>query len=465
MGPTERVAQLIVDFRLATAPARAVAVAKERILDTVAVSLAGQTLDSGRIITAHVRERGARGEAGVIGAGFRTSVEQAALANGVLAHAHLWEDNGTALVGHPSSPITSAILPVAEWRRSSGADVLRAFLMGFELEVRLGRALNPLMYDLGWHNTGVIGTLGAAAAAGLLLGLPVEQMRMALGIASSLASGIRQNFGTMTMPLHVGNAARNGAMAALLAAQGFNADPNIVEAPMGFANLFTAPGKHDLARLTEGWADPLEVINPGSAIKPYPAGGPSNNGIDAVLDIALSEDVRPEDVEEIVWAGAARWIAKTLIRTEPQRGIEGKTSLQFCLAAALIDREVTMRQFTDEKVRDPRIRDVMRKVRITNHPEFAEDVEYFGTEVTIRLKSGQEHRRVVPRAKGHPENPLTRDELLSKYRQCADVALAPAARERSIALLERLDELDAAGVRELCEIVCRLREAPATTSA
>jgi 2-methylcitrate dehydratase PrpD len=454
VGPTERVANLIVDFRLESAPPRAIHVAKERILDTVAVSLAAINLDAGRIATAYVKERGGSPEAGVIASGFRTSVEHAALANGVLAHAHLWEDNGTALVGHPSSPITSAILPVAEWRGSSGRDVLRAFLMGFELEVRFGRALNPLMYDLGWHNTSVVGTLGATAAVGVLLGLSAEQLRLAFGIATSLAAGLRQNFGTMTMPLHVGNAARNGVLAALLAEQGFNADANIIEAPLGFANLFTAPGKHDLSKLTANWADPLEVINPGSQIKFYPAGGPSNTGIDATLDIARSEDVRPEDVVEIVWAGAARWIAKTLIRSEPTCGIEGKTSLPFLLAACIVDRDVTMRTFTDEKVRDPRIRALMQKVRIVEHPEFAEDVVNFGCEVTVRLADGRSYSRVVRYPKGHPENPLTRDELLGKYRQCADVALDAAARERSIALLERLEQLP--DIRELARIICRL---------
>lgn len=453
MGPTEHVAKLITDFRLDQAPTRAIAVAKERILDTVGVSLAGLALDSGRIITSYVRERGGNSEAGVIGCGIRASVENAALADGVLAHAQLWEDNGTALVGHPSSPVVAALLPVAEWRGASGRDILRAYLMGFELEVKLGRALNPVMYDLGWHNTGVIGSLGAAAASGLLLDLSAGEMRMALGIASSLASGVRQNFGTMTMPLHIGNAARNGVMAALLASKGFNADPNTIEGPLGFANLFAGPGNHDLGKLTAGWADPLEVINPGSAIKLYPSGGPTNNGIDAVLDMAISEDVRPEDVAELVWAGP-RWVTKMLIRTDPQRGIEGKTSLQFCLAAALVDREVTMRQFTDEKVRDPRIREAMSKVRVVVHPEFAEDVVDFASEVTIWLKDGRQYRRVVPKAKGHPDNPLTHDELLGKYRQCADVVLRPAARERSIELLERLDELDPAAVRELCEVIC-----------
>lgn len=454
MGPTEHVASLVASFRLESAPPRAIQVAKERILDTVAVSLAAPILDSARIITAYARERGGSQEAGVIAGGFRTSVEHAALADGVLAHAHLWEDNGTALVGHPSSPITAAILPVAEWRGASGRDVLRAFLMGFELEVRFGRALNPLMYDLGWHNTSVIGALGATASVGVLLGLSAEQLRYAFGSATSLAAGTRQNFGTMTMPLHVGNAARNGVLAALLAEKGFNADLSIFEAPLGLANLFTAPGKHDLGKLTAGWADPLEVINPGSQIKFYPAGGPSNTGIDAVIDIARSEDVRPEDVEEIVWAGAARWIAKTLIRTDPQRGIEGKTCLPFVLAAGLIDRAVTMSTFTDETVRDPRIRALMAKVRITEHPQFAEDVVEFGCELTVRLKGGRQHSRVVPYPKGHPRNPLTRDELLGKYRQCADVVLSPAARERSIELLENLEQLP--DVRELCRIICCL---------
>lgn len=456
MRSTERLARLVAESRLDGIPADALAMVKDRFLDTIGVSLAGLVRDSGRIIVGHVRERGGKAEAGVIGAGFRAPVDAAALANGVLAHAQLYEDDGTDLIGHPSSPLVSAILPIGEWCGASGLDLIRAYILGFEVEVRLGRSVNPAMYDFGWHNTGIIGALGATAAVGHLLRLPAGQLQMALGVAVSLASGVRQNFGTMTMALHVGNAARNGVTAALLAREGFNADPHTLEGPLGFANLFAGPGHHDLERLFVNWLDPLEVVNPGSTLKFYPAGGPTNTGIDAVLDMAVHEDLRPEDVTEIVWAGPRRWVDKTVFRTDPQRAIEGKTSMPFCLAVALVDREVTLRQFTDEKIRDPRVRAVMDKVRVVSHPELAEDVFLFGCEVTIRLTDGREHRRRVPKRKGHPDNPLSRDELLAKYRSCADLTLPAGARDRSIELLEGLDRLDAAGVQELARVVGRL---------
>jgi 2-methylcitrate dehydratase PrpD len=456
MDVTAQLAKLVAGSRLDSLPETAIAMVKDRILDTVGVSLAGAVQDSGRIATAYVRERGGAPDAGVIAGGFRAPAEAAALANGVLAHAHLYEDDGTDLIGHPSSPLVSAILPVAEWSGASGLDVIRAYILGFEVEVKLGRAVNPTMYDHGWHNTGIIGAVGATVAVASLLGLPADELHMALGIVMSLASGIRQNFGTMTMALHVGNAARNGVMAVLLARRGFNADPLALEGPLGFANLFAGSGRHDLGKLLSQWTDPLEVMSPGSTLKFYPAGGPTNTGIDAVLDIVKHEAIRPEDVAEIVWAGPKRWVDKTVFRTDPQRAIEGKTSLLFCLAVALVDREVTLRQFTDEKIRDPRIRAVMAKVRAVSHPDLAEDVFLFGSEVTIRMTDGREFRRLVRVRKGHPDNPLTPDELVSKYVHCADLILTPTARDRSVELLQRLDSLDPAGVRELARVICRL---------
>jgi 2-methylcitrate dehydratase PrpD len=453
---TAQLAKLVTESRLDNLLEPAIAIVKDRILDTVGVSLAGTVQDSGRIATAYVRERGGTPEAGVIGGGFRVPTETAALANGVLAHAQLYEDDGTDLIGHPSSPLVAVILPVAEWCGASGLDVIRAYILGFEVEVKLGRAVNPAMYDHGWHNTGIIGAVGATAAVAHLLRLPAGELHMAFGIVASLGAGIRQNFGTMTMALHVGNAARNGVVAALLARRGFNADPLALEGPLGFANLFAGSDQHDLRKLLDHWTDPLEVTNPGSTLKFYPAGGPTNTGIDGILDIVAHETVRPEDVAEIVWAGPERWVNRTVFRTNPRRAIEGKTSLLFCLAVALVDREVTLHQFTEEKIRDPRIRGVMDKVRVVSHPELAEDVFLFGSEVTIRMKDGREFRRLVRMRKGHPDNPLSPQELLRKYTHCADLALTPEARDRSVELLQRLDALDAAGVRELAQVICRL---------
>jgi len=457
-GATERLAGLVADFRHLEVPKEAIRAAKRNILDTVGVAIAGVALETGRLIVDYARQRGGNPEAGVIASGFQTSIDNAALVNGVLAHAHLWEDTGTLLVAHPSSPLVAAILPLAVARACSGEDVLKAYIVGFELNVRFGRALNPTMYELGWHNTSVVGTLATTAAVAYLLRLPPAKIRMAIGTAVSLAAGSRQNFGTMTMALHIGNAARSGITAGLLAESGFTSDADSIEAPMGFANLFTAPGKHALQKLTEAWAQPLEVNNPGSLLKPYPSGGPTQNAINAVLAISTSEDLRPEDVNEIECRGP-RWFSKTLIRNDPQTGIEGKTSLQYCVAAAMLDREVTMRQFTDAKVRASQARAMMRRVRVSVHPDFAEDVVDFGTEVIVQMKDGREFRRTVAKAKGHPDNPLSRDELLSKYRQCADVVLSERARERSIDLLEHLDELS--NLRELSDIVCLL--APQTS--
>ncbi len=248
MAITEQLAHLIAETTYAQLPANAVTQAKRALLDTIGVTLAGHGEEAGRLITAWVEDVGGCQEAAVLGTTLYTSPGLAALANGTLGHALDFDDVTEHLRGHPSVPVTPVVLALGEAMGASGAEVITAFVVGVEVEAKIGKAMTSAHPRRGWHPTATIGPLGATAAAANLLGLTPAQVRMALGIAASKAAGLRQNFGTMTKPLHAGEAARSGVEAAQLAQRGFTADPQILEGRFGFFNTFVGSGEFARAR-------------------------------------------------------------------------------------------------------------------------------------------------------------------------------------------------------------------------
>src|SRR5687768_810856 len=203
-------------------------------------------------------------QATVLGRGDRLDVMHAALMNGITSHTFDFDDTHLKTVIHPSGPVASAILALGERMPVSGADFLHAFILGVEVECRIGNAVYPEHYHVGWHITGTAGVFGAAAAAGRLLNLTEQQMVWALGIAATQASGLREMFGTMCKPFHPGNAARNGLLAALLAQQDFTSSNQGIEAPRGFANVLSTAFKPEeiTGRLGETWEAALNTYKP-----------------------------------------------------------------------------------------------------------------------------------------------------------------------------------------------------------
>ena len=222
---------------------------------------------------------------GVIGSGFKTSAPLAALANGTMAHALDFDDVNWHMSGHPTVPLLPAILALGQGVHASGQEVLLAYALGFEVETKVGLGMNPRHYDLGWHATSTLGTLGAAVACAKLLRLDVMKTRMALGIAASMAAGLRQNFGTMTKPLHPGQAAMNGVTAAQLARLGWTADANILEAPYGFCQLYAGAGRYRLDDVVKQLGQPFEILASGVAIKQYPCCAFTHRALDGMLTL------------------------------------------------------------------------------------------------------------------------------------------------------------------------------------
>ena len=448
MGVTAQLAAFVVETTLADIPSQACARAKEAMLDGLGCALVGSPTPIGKLITQYVRERSETSRAAVIGCGFKTSATLAALANGTMAHALDFDDVNWSMSGHPTAPLLPAVLALGQEAHASGAEVLLAYVLGFEVETKIGLGVNPRHYDLGWHATSTLGTLGAAAACAKLLGLDVEKTRMALGIAASTAAGLRQNFGTMTKPLHPGQAAMNGVTAAQLARLGWTADANILEAPYGFCQLYAGANQYDLDDIVKRLGNPFELLATGVAIKQYPCCAFTHRALDAMLALVQQHQLNAADVVAVECC-VGRPTMEVLMHTRPQTGLEGKFSMQYCLAAALLDKRIGLLSFSDEKVRRPAAQQLFERVTMRLHPE----VQHHGTSgeelpvmVTVTLRDGRTLSTPIQHPKGHPANPLTAIALQDKFEDCAYGVLERPDIRQVIELVQGLEQVDDIGM-------------------
>jgi 2-methylcitrate dehydratase PrpD len=439
----EGLAERIGAIRYDSLPAEAVHWAKMAILDTVGVMLAGAAEPCAQIVERVLATgaTGSNGECLIFGTDRRTAPLDAALINGTAAHALDFDDVSNSLGGHPSAPILPALFALAETFDCTGRDFVAAYVAGFETETRLGRGVHFHHYEKGWHPTATLGVFGATAACCHLLDLGTAHTAQALAIAASLASGIKANFGTMTKPLHVGHTARNGLFAALLARDGFSANPGALEHKQGFLLVFNGAGTFDAEAILKDWGQPYDIVGPGLAVKQHPCCGSTHPAIDALLLLRQEHEIRPERVTRIDSWTHPRRLAHT-DRPDPQSGLDAKFSVQYCLARALLDGRIRLEHFEGEAFRDPETRALMRRVHTAPHPETTEGGgEPLGAEVRVTLENGKVLTKRVGAALGRgPDNPLPVDALAEKFADCAARALPPAQVERLQRVLSEIEE-------------------------
>lgn len=417
------------------------AVATNHLVDGVAVMLAGATEESGALVRAHLLEMGGPPQAGVLGTRMRAPLRLAAWANGTAGHAMDYDDTQLAtdprsvygLLTHPTVPVLAAALAAVEDTGASGAELLDAYIVGVEVECRIADAINPRHYGDGFHSTATIGGFGAAAAAARLYGCDLDQALRAFGLAASMSAGLRENFGTMTKPFHAGRAAENGLFAVLMSRRGWTAATNVLEAKRGFFNA--AAGGYDAGRIVGKLGRPYFFIEPGISIKPYPSGVLSHTALDVLLDLVRTHDVRPDQVERID-VGVNSHVPNALIHARPTTALQGKFSLQFQMAIGVLDRAAGIAQFADAKVMDPRTRALMERVHVHVDPEIeALGYNEIRTTVGITLKDRSKLSGSADMARGHPRNPMSRDDLGAKFLECAGLVMP---RERAASALEHL---------------------------
>jgi 2-methylcitrate dehydratase PrpD len=407
-------------------PDAAVGWARVGILDTLGVTIAGSREPAAELAAAAL-DSGA-GPSLILGTRKRITPLDAALINGTASHALDFDDCNNTLGGHPSAPVVSALLPLAEQLGSTGADFVNAYIAGFEVETKIGLAVNLHHYTKGWHPTATLGVFGAAAACARLLELDTAKIATALALAASFASGLKANFGTMAKPLHVGHAARNGLLAARLAQQGYSANAaNVFEHKQGFLDVFNGPGTYDTARAVSAWAQPLDIVEPGIAIKQYPCCGATHPAVDAMLDIVRQHRPRPEDVERIDAAIHSRRLAHTN-RPNPNSALDAKFSLQYVMARALTDGHIGLADFENNAYLDPAVASLLRRVSVAAYDEtgignFPAD-KHFGGHVAVTLRDGTVLRSQVEQPLGRTSaNPLPAELLREKFILCAQTVL------------------------------------------
>jgi 2-methylcitrate dehydratase PrpD len=332
-----------------------------------------------------------------------------------------------------------AALAVAERRRSSGAALLDAFLVAFEVVHRLGREMGIAALSRGFHPTGLWAPIGAAVAASRLLGLSADATVAALGIAGSQAAGIMANTGTMTKPFHAGWGAHAGVSAGLLAGAGFEASREVVEGDRGLLRVF-GDGSHDLDRVVAGLGAehfPLQ----GYALKLYPACGKTHCAIDAALHLRRAHGVGPDDVAAVE-VEAAGSVTDVLVHHEPTTPLEAKFSMEYCVAVALADGAAGLRQFTAERVADPALAALAGKVKIVPRPAFREWDGFLEPErVTVVLRDGRSVSHQVGRPAGALGSEVGKADVIAKFEECAAAVLPSSTARRAMELCLELPDL------------------------
>jgi 2-methylcitrate dehydratase PrpD len=447
MSITSNIVRFVTDLTFETIPPKALQTAKTAVLDCLGVTLAGSKERSGEICAAGAREENAKKEATVFGQGFKSSALNAALANGTAAHA-LDFDHSFTLGGQPSAPIIPALFSLGEALAASGRDLLTAYVAGFEVTAKLVIAVRDSTEE-GWHAPGTLGVFGATAGCAKLLGLNYSEIEMALGITASMAAGVACNFGTMTKPLHVGLSARNGLLAAKLARSGFTANAQAIEAAHGLSNVLYRTTLMEAS--LDGLGAPYEIERHGIKIKPYPCGGLAHTAIDAILQLRGEYGIKADAVSAID-VDAARHTVERIVFHVPKTGLQGKFSMNYLLARALIDGEVTLDAFTDSAVRDPATLRLAEKVRMKLDPDLERrDAGSRPARVTVRLIDGRTLSREVHHPKGSLESPMTPAELDAKFTRCAERVLRRDALERARNHIHDLDRLEDVG--RLCDLL------------
>jgi 2-methylcitrate dehydratase PrpD len=426
MSPTARVASLIHDTSLDALPADAIPKAKKALADTFAVILSGARSEVAEPLMRYLAVSRASGDVRILGTGASTAPETAALVNGTFGHALDYDDVLSMMPAHPSAVIVAAVLASLDAKSMSGRDLIEAYVLGVEVGGKIGLGMTVGHYHRGYHATGTLALFSGLAALLKLHRADVQTSLHAFGIAASMASGLRRNFGTMTKPLHTGIAARNALEAWRLASCGFTAATDILEAKSG---LYSTLGVE--ASSAEITADklgrPYVISDPGLALKKFPCCYACHRAMDGVLALRAKLGFTPGNVEKLICRMPPGGM-QVLTYPRPVTGLEGKFSLQYALAAGVLDGSYSIRSFTDEAVSRSAIAALYACIDAHEDPGCRGDDPDFDkrssgsrgfVEVEVRLRDGRRETIRVDKAPGSPARELTWDELRAKFVDCA----------------------------------------------
>ncbi|MBI3936973.1 MAG: MmgE/PrpD family protein [Betaproteobacteria bacterium] len=449
---TRQLAEFAVETCYQDIPSGVHGQAKLAIADAAGTVLAGLNERPVMLLRDMVVADFQAGRASVFGCDLRLTAAGAALANAASAHALDYDSISLSVVGFIASPVLFALLAVAEEEGGvSGRDLLESFVIGWEVEAAIARGLGVDHYARGWHSTSTLAHFGAAVAVGRLLKLDVTRMRHAIGIAASEASGLRTMIGNMVNPFHVGKAARNGIVAARLAQRGFTAHASVLETGWGFCTAFNGRGNYDLDAMLDRLGRPYDLVDPGLVIKVYPCCGLIHSALDGVLDLMRQHNLDAAQVGRACIA-VHELVPPTMCFDRPQTGYQAKFSAPFCIATALREGAVRLAHFTDERVRDPQMQQLMERVEMAVHPElrgYQTFLQKEFTDVTLELARGGsvECRAWRMNNRGSRGRPVTLEQLREKFHDCTAAYRDAAMAARAFEMLAGLEAVS--DVREV----------------
>ena len=437
-------------------PAEALRIGRRCLLDGLGVIVAGTEEDTVKVLVEEALAVGGRKDALLLGSGkARVPMPIAARVLGVAGHAHDWDDTQVSrdprhqygLLTHPTIPPLAAALVVSQYRKDvTGKAFMTAFEAGFEVECKLSEWSLPNLYKRSFHSSGVVGIFGATGTAAKLLGVTGDKLRMAFGIAVSMAAGNRVNFGTMSKPLQVGRAVENGVTAAMLAARGFTADLNAFDGPWGFCQVY-ADGVFEEKVAQRFGTTNWSIVEPGVSIKPYPSGILTHQSMDAMLDLVSRYDIKPDDIEKIDFYAGSN-VIHPIRYAVAQTHLEAKFSMAALLAMIIVNRQAGRREFTNQFIRSKETQDVQRRIACHLDPEIeALGTEIIRTRIEVQLRNGRKLMRWAPEAyRGGPDDPLSDAELEKKFAACTEGLLTEERKAAVISKVKRIAALKDASV-------------------
>ena len=443
MGETQQIARYIANLSYKDIPETNLNDMKNLLLDHIGVALGGARTPSAEIVAHFSREIGEKGESTIIGHGYHVSAHSAAFCNAISSHSIELDDTDSLAMFHFGPTTFAGALAMAEREKASGKSFLTAVVAGCDLVARLSSTLNPSLRNRGFHTTPTCGIFGVAAAAGKILGLDEEKQTNALGLAGAQASGLMEMYGTsMQKRFNPSPAARGGVIAALLAQRGFTGAETILEGERGFCRAFA--GISDLSKLMLNLGKEFPIY---LEFKPYACARPIHNAIDCALEIRKGHKINIADIKEISVRRHPEWAGYHVI-SEPHNYNEAQVSLPYSVAISLVEGKAFFEQYSDERLKDQRVLELAKKVKITADKSLPRGVS---CAMEIHMKDGAVYSSQVDYAKGSRENPMTDEERKDKFHSLASGILSSKKRAVVISVVERLDELR--DMSELCKLL------------
>jgi 2-methylcitrate dehydratase PrpD len=421
-GVTRTLARYIVGARYEDLPANVRKEGTRTLLNWMGVAVGGSHHETVDRAVAALAPFSGPAQASLLGRRERFDIMNAAFVNGVSSHIFDFDDTHLKTIIHPAGPVASSILALCEYHPVNGKDFLNALVLGIETECRIGNAVYPNHYDVGWHITGTAGVFGAAAAAGKLLGLSEQQMVWALGLAASQPVGLRESFGSMNKSFNPGRAASNGLFAALLASKNYTSSEGMIEAKRGWANTIST--KQDYREITEGLGQRYEAAL--NTYKPFACGIVIHPAIDAAIQLRNENRLTADQIARVDLKVHPLVLELTGKKT-PQIGLEGKFSVYHSVAVAIIEGAAGEKQYSDRAVRDPQVIALRDRVSAVVDPS----VKPEQVDMTIVLKDGRSLHKRIEHAIGSVEVPMTDQQLEAKFTDLASAVL-PAAQVRKL---------------------------------